>query len=108
MANLAQNSSDPLVRTKLFQAFDGINDPSLMAPLVNGLQDPNPVVRENAADALSSFSSDPRVQQWLNHVIQNDADPRVQREAQSALEQSQRPRPWTGTRDGTMVWLAWC
>jgi len=90
MAGLAQNSTDPLVRAKLFQAFDGINDQSLMAPLVNGLQDPNPVVRENAADALSSFSSDPRIQQWLNHVIQNDADPRVQREAQSALEQSQR------------------
>ena len=90
MANLAQNSPDPLTRSKLFQAFDGINDPSLMAPLVNGLQDPNPVVRENAADALSSFASDPRIQQWLNHVIQTDADPRVKREAHSALEQSQR------------------
>src|SRR5688572_31019509 len=90
MANLAQTSTDPLTRTKLFRAFDGINDPALMAPLVNGLQDPNPVVRENAADALGSFASDPRIQEWLNHVIQTDADPRVKREAHSALEQSQR------------------
>lgn len=90
MANLAQNSTDPVMRAKLFRAFDGINDPALMAPLVSGLQDPNPVVRENAADALGSFSGDPRVQEWLNHVIQNDADPRVKREAHSALEQSQR------------------
>lgn len=90
LANLAQNSTDPLIRAKLFSAFDGINDPNLMGPLVNGLQDPNPVVRENAADALSSFGSDPRIQEWLNHVIQTDADPRVKREAHSALEQSQR------------------
>lgn len=90
MANLAQNSTDPVTRAKLFRAFDGINDPSLMAPLVYGLQDPNPVVRENAADALGSFASDPRIQEWLNHVIQNDADPRVKREAYSALERSQR------------------
>lgn len=92
MADLAQNSNDPVTRAKLFQAFDGINDPGLMAPLVYGLQDPNPVVRENAADALGSYSADPRIREWLNHVIQTDADPRVKREAFSALEQSQRGR----------------
>ena len=90
LASLAQTSQDPVTRAKLYDAFDGINDPSLMAPLVNGLQDPNPVVRERAADALGSFASDPRIQEWLNHVIQNDADPRVKREAHQALEQSQR------------------
>lgn len=90
MAALAQNSPDPVVRAKLYQAFDGVNDPNLMAPLVQGLQDPNPVVRENAADALGTFASDPRIQEWLNHVIQNDTDPRVKREAFSALEQNQR------------------
>lgn len=92
MVTLAQNSTDPVTRAKLFDAFDGINDPALMPSLVNGLQDPNPVVRERAADALSSFSSDPRIQEWLNHVIQNDTDPRVKREAHQALEQSQRRR----------------
>jgi hypothetical protein len=92
MAHLAQTSTDPVTRVKLFEAFDGIQDPSLMAPLVFGLQDPNPVVRERAADALGSFGSDERVQQWLNHVIQNDTDPRVKREAFQALEQGQRRR----------------
>jgi vesicle coat complex subunit len=77
-------------RAKLYRAFDGINDQNLMAPLVQGLQDPNPVVRENAADALGSFASDPRIKEWLNHVIATDADPRVKREAHAALEQSQR------------------
>ena len=90
MAALAQNSPDPVVRAKLYESFDGVNDPTLMAPLVQGLQDPNPVVRENAADALGTFASDPRIQEWLNHVIQNDTDPRVKREAYSALEQNQR------------------
>ena len=90
MANLAQNSTDPVERAKLYRAFDGINDQNLMAPLVQGLQDPNPVVRENAADALGSFASDPRIREWLNHVIANDTDPRVKREAHQALEQSQR------------------
>lgn len=92
LATLAQTSQDPVTRAKLFSAFDGINDPALMAPLVYGLQDPNPLVRERAADALSSFSSDPRIQEWLNHTIQNDADPRVKREAAQALEQAQRRR----------------
>jgi len=90
MAQLAQTSTDPVERAKLFRAFDGINDPNLMSPLVHGLQDSNPVVRERAADALGSFASDPRIREWLNHVIANDADPRVKREAYAALEQSQR------------------
>jgi hypothetical protein len=90
MATLAQTSTDPVVRAKLFAAFDDIRDPALALPLVQGLQDPNPIVRERAADALGSYRSDERVREWLNHVIQNDADPRVKREAFRALEQSQR------------------
>jgi hypothetical protein len=87
MINIAQNA-DPVSKAKLFDAFDGMRDPSLMAPLVGGLQDPNPVVRENAVDALSSFATDPTIRQWLNHVLQNDADPRVKREAHEVLERA--------------------
>jgi hypothetical protein len=86
---LAQNTTDPIARAKLFKSFNGLTDPSLMAPLVNGLQDTDPVVRQNAANALSEFP-DPRVQQWLTHLIQNDADPAVKREAHAALERTQR------------------
>ncbi|HYE30896.1 MAG TPA: HEAT repeat domain-containing protein [Methylomirabilota bacterium] len=92
LAQLAQTSTDPVARVKLFDAFDGINDPSVMPALVNGLQDANPVVRERAADALSSFCADPRIQEWLNHIIQTDNDPRVKREAHQALAESQRRR----------------
>jgi HEAT repeat protein len=89
LGTLAQNTTDPIARAKLFKSFNGLTDPSLMAPLVNGLQDTDPVVRQNAANALSEFP-DPRVQQWLTHLIQNDADPAVKREAHAALERTQR------------------
>jgi HEAT repeat protein len=89
LATVAQNSTDPIARAKLFKSFNGLTDPVLMAPLVTGLQDADPIVRQNAADSLSSFP-DPRVQEWLNHLIQTDTDPTVKREAHAALEHSQR------------------
>jgi hypothetical protein len=88
-ANLAQNTTDPIAKAKLFKAFNGLTDESLMLPLVNGLQDTDPIVRQNAVNALSEFP-DPRVQQWLSHLIQNDTDPSVKREAHAALERTQR------------------
>ncbi|HKS35765.1 MAG TPA: HEAT repeat domain-containing protein, partial [Verrucomicrobiae bacterium] len=65
MAELVQGTQDPVERARLFRALDGVNDPSLMVPLVNGLQDANPVVREEAVDALSGFSKEPAIAQWL-------------------------------------------
>ena len=56
------------------------------APLVYGLQDQNPVVRKEAADALAGFVSDPQVQEWLRYVAGNDGDPQVRKEAFKALE----------------------
>jgi hypothetical protein len=86
LVELAKTAQDPLERAKLFSALDGSDDPALMLPLVNGLQDPNPVVREKAADALSELAKkEPAIQQWLRYVAENDADPRVRREALRAL-----------------------
>jgi HEAT repeat protein len=85
IARMAQASDNPVERARWFDAFDGFNDPSLKAPLVYGLQDPNPEVRERAADALSGFSSDPAVLEWLNYIAKNDNDPQVRREALRAM-----------------------
>jgi HEAT repeat protein len=85
LAQLAQTTQDPAERLRLFRAFDQANDPAFVPPLVQGLQDANPFVRERAADALSDFRSDPSIQQWLRHVADNDADSGVRREALSAL-----------------------
>ena len=53
--------------------------------VVAAMQDPNPLVRERAADALNDFSSDPNILQWLRYVAENDADPAVRRQAFRAL-----------------------
>lgn len=88
-ANMASNTSDPVAKAKLFKSFNGLTDPVLLSPLVNGLQDGDPIVRQNAVDSLSEFP-DPRVADWLTHLIQNDTDPTVKREAHTALERIQR------------------
>jgi HEAT repeat protein len=86
LASLAQTTKDPIERAKLFEAFDDANDPAFVAPLVQGLQDPNSVVRQEAVDALGDYASgDPNVRQWLEYIAANDPDPRVQREAFSTL-----------------------
>jgi len=87
LVEFAKNAQDPIERAKLFRALDNTDDPALMLPLVNALQDPNPVVREKAADALSGLAKkEPAIQQWLRYIAENDADSRVRREALRALE----------------------
>jgi HEAT repeat protein len=90
LAQLAAQSRDPLELVQLYRGFDDVNDPAFVPPLVQGLQDPNPSVRERAADALSDFRSDPKVQEWLRYVAENDADPLVRREAFRGLERTGR------------------
>lgn len=86
LADLAQKTQDPVDRARLFRGFNGVDNPAFKVPLVYGLQDQNPAVRQEAADALREFASDPQVQQWLRYVAGNDGDPRVRREALKALE----------------------
>jgi HEAT repeat protein len=88
---MAASTTDPLAKAKLFASFNGLTDPNLLSPLVNGLQDADPVVRQKAADALGSFP-DPRVAEWMNHLLQNDTDEAVKREAHKALEQIQKAK----------------
>lgn len=92
LANEAFNSQDPEQRAQIFGILDMHPDESAKVPLVYGLEDPNVEVRRRAADALSAYSDDPAVQEWLTHVAQNDADARVRREAERALEEMRRRR----------------
>jgi HEAT repeat protein len=85
------NTQDPLARARLFSEFDEAidrgtaRDAALLPPLVQGLQDPSPLVRERAADALNDFISDPSVQQWMRYIAENDPDPAVRRQASRQL-----------------------
>jgi len=86
---LAQNTQDPVARANIYRAVDGVRDPRLLPPLLGGLQDPSPDVRQEATEALSKFASDPNIRQWLEYVAQSDADPKVKREAFQALKKLQ-------------------
>jgi HEAT repeat protein len=92
VADLVQNTQDPVARAKIFRALDGVQDPRIVPPLVNGLQDPSPVVRREATETLSRFAFDPNVRQWLEYLAQSDADSRVRREAFQALKRFQEGR----------------
>lgn len=85
LAQAAISTQDPRLRIQLLQGFDDVSHPSFMTPLVQALTDQSPEIRAQAADALSSFRTEPTVNQWLTHLSQNDVDPRVRREAIGAL-----------------------
>lgn len=90
LAQLAQSSQDPAVRADIYKAFDKSKDPSVVLPLVNGLQDQDPRVRKHAADAIANFANDPRIQEWLNFLATSDPDQKVRREASHAIKQLQK------------------
>ena len=69
---------------------DAGRDAALVPPLIQGLQDPSPLVREPAADALRDFIGDPNVQKWLRWAAENDPDPAVRKEAVSAFINNRR------------------
>ena len=89
LAALAENTTDPVALANILKGFNGLTDPALMLPLVNKLPHPDPAVRRNAVDSLGSYS-DPRVIEWLEHVMNNDTDEKVRDEARRAVEQARR------------------
>ena len=92
--DLAARADDPSRRAQILSAFDGVTDEQIKVPLVQGLQDQSPVVRERAAHILGRFAhSDGRIRDWLIHVSENDPDPEVQREAHRMLERKPPPEP---------------
>lgn len=96
LIDMAKTSQDPFQRARVIQAFDDAvesatgRDAPLLPPLVQGLQDPSPLVRERAADALNDFRADATVQQWLRYAAENDPDPAVRRQAARAITQNRR------------------
>lgn len=91
LAQMAGSAEDPFERAKLIKAFDDAvsrpttRDAVLLPPLIQGLQDASPLVREPAARALRDYGADPTVQKWLRWAAENDLDPGVRKEAANAL-----------------------
>lgn len=98
LSQLAQTTTNTRERLQLFEAFNEASDPAFIPPLVQGLQDPSPLVRARAADALSDFRSEPAVEEWYRYLAENDSDPAVRRQAMRVLNQGSRE-----TRPGQRV-----
>jgi HEAT repeat protein len=93
LAQAAEQASDTQSRMQYIEAFDDVNHPEFMVPLVAAVQDADPGVRTRAADALVDYRNDPVIKEWLVHLAENDPDPEVRREASRVYRQD-------GRRDG--------
>jgi len=90
LAQAAQATADAASRLEFYRAFDDVNDPSFMLPLVQGAQDENVEVRLRATDALVDYRSEPAIAELLKAMAQQDPDPRVRREAARVFNNGRR------------------
>jgi hypothetical protein len=87
LAQTSQLASDPESQLAYLKAFDDVNHPEFMLPLVNLVQSENADVRLRAADALVDYKGmDPNVIEWLKVLAKSDPDPRVRKEATRAFK----------------------
>ena len=87
MMDLAMSSENARIRADVFRNLEGLTDPSMKAPLLNGLaKDPSANVREEAAETLGPFAAqDPNVRQWLEYAAENDSSQGVRNQARRSL-----------------------
>ncbi len=90
LAQAAQGASDAETRLQFYRAFDDVNDPSFMLPLVEGTQDANVEVRLRATDALFDYRSEPAIAELLRAMAESDPDPRIRQEAARIFRDGQR------------------
>jgi HEAT repeat protein len=81
LSQAAMEAPDAETRLKYYRAFDDINDPSFMLPLVQGAQDADAEVRRRAMDALVDYRSEPAIAELLRAMAQSDPDAGVREQA---------------------------
>lgn len=95
-AQMVQATQDPFERARMLRELDevidraGPNDSSLLPVIIESLKDPNPLVRQSAADFLNDFRANPAAQEWLKYVAQTDSDAGVRNQAAQPLFQNRR------------------
>lgn len=91
MIRLAQTSTSAETRTDVWRQLNHITDSRLKGPLLVSLaSDPDPKVREKAADTLADFMPDAQVESALRAAMQNDADAKVRSQAFKSLNGNPR------------------
>jgi HEAT repeats len=87
MLKLQATEPDANVRADVFRQLSGVTDPITKPHLINGvLKDQDARVREEAAETLAPFWSDPYVQSALRSAAENDPDEKVRKQARESLE----------------------
>ena len=81
LAQEAQAAADAESRLKYYRAFDDVNDPSFLLPLIQGVEDTDADVRRRATDALVDYRSEPAIAELLRAMAESDPDPGVRRQA---------------------------
>ncbi len=83
---LAEQSSDERVRADVWRQLHGVNDRSLIRPLLFALQnDPSEAARAEAAESLDVFLGEAEVRRALEYAAEHDASSKVRSDARESL-----------------------
>lgn len=86
MIVIGEGSADARLRADAWRQISGVRDPQLVAPLIASLaNDPDPTVREEAAETLGDFLPDGNVKSALQYAMEHDVADRVRRQAAESL-----------------------
>jgi HEAT repeat protein len=81
LSDAALAATDDETLLKYYRAFDDVNDPNFLLPLVHGAESANTEVRLRATDALIDYRSEPAIAELLQAIAESDPDPGVRRQA---------------------------
>jgi hypothetical protein len=81
VAQAALEAPDSETRMAYYEAFDGVNDPSFLLPLVEGAQAAEAEVRRRAVDSLMDYRAEAAIVDLLRSMAETDPDPGVRQEA---------------------------
>lgn len=85
IAELLENDTDPTARATIARALGSMRDPAVVPVLIGALDDENPMVRGEAAEAIGATGL-AAGRAALENAATNDPDPGVRQRAAAALQ----------------------
>lgn len=86
MVELVRTSESPEVRADVWRQLSHVTEPAMRGPLLDSLAgDPDPEVREEAAETLADFLPDSGVRSALEYAAEYDEDEDVRDQARDSL-----------------------
>lgn len=92
MVRLYYTTENSDARADIFRQLHGVATPELKRPLLEALSNAaeHSEVREEAAETLDGYVSDPLVRQWLKHVSTNDPSEKLRDQARRSLARAEQ------------------